>query len=166
MSGFGKPLRLDALPDALRRQICQEQARPRPTAGEPGLGKATVPPAAPKPPRGRQGPNKTEARYEREVLALQGIKAAYEGITFRLANGHRYTPDWVFCDPAATGRLICVEVMGSYKLPSYQRARMAFDQARVEWPGIIWIWATWTGKEWRTDGTTQTKGNHEKAPIH
>ena len=149
MTGFGKPLRLDDLPDALRRQICQEQARPRPTAGEPGLGKATVPPAIPKPPRARRGPNKTEERFRREYLEPRGIKAVFEGATFRLANGHRYTPDWVWLDE--TGRAVCVEVKGSYKLPSYQRARMAYDQARIEWPGIIWIWVTWTGKEWRVE---------------
>ncbi len=156
MTGFGKPLRLDDLPDALRRQICQEQARPRPTAADPVPGRALIPPAAPKPPRARQGPktakgpNKTELRYLRDVIQPLGEVGRYEALTFRMANGHRYTPDWVYADQT-TGRLTCVEVKGAYRFGSHQRARLAFDQARTEWPGITWIWAIWTGKEWRNE---------------
>lgn len=88
----------------------------------------------------RRQPTKTEAAYRREVLdtnpAVQSV--AYEALTVRLANGHRYTPDWVFW---AGGRLYCVEVKGTYRLRSHQRARLAFDQACVEFPGIVWIWA-------------------------
>lgn len=101
-----------------------------------------------------KGPNKTEAEYRRLYLGAGRtdlVAVAFEGVTFRLANGHRYTPDWV-CQ-SADGHLVCIEVKGSYRLGSYQRARLAFDQAAVEWPGVRWIWAerckdgTWHVKE-------------------
>ena len=46
---------------------------------------------------GRREPNKTEAAYRAEVLGPRTDVAAihYEGLTFRMGNGHRYTPDWV-----------------------------------------------------------------------
>lgn len=91
--------------------------------------------------RSAKGPNKTEAEYRRMFIDTRRAgraSVAFEGLTFRLANGHRYTPDWVYVDG---GRLVCVEVKGSYRLGSYQRARLAFDQAVVEWPDVRWIWA-------------------------
>ena len=95
-------------------------------------------------PRKRQ-PNKTEARYAAEML--RGLDARYEAVTFRLSNGHRYTPDWVVFDSA--GRLLsCHEVKGSYRFHSHGRARLAFDQAALEFPGITWVWATLTRQGW------------------
>jgi hypothetical protein len=96
--------------------------------------------------KGRGEPNKTEAEYAR--LYLAGMGARFEALTFRFANGHRYTPDWCYREAGESGRLVCVEVKGSYRLGSYQRARLAFDQAVVEWPVIRWVWA-----ERRKDGS-------------
>ena len=109
--------------------------------------------------RSAKGPNKTEAEYRRMFLGTGRadlVAVAFEGLTFRLANGHRYTPDWV-CQ-LVDGQLICIEVKGSYRLGSYQRARLAFDQAAVEWPGLKWIWA-----ERCKDGTwkvSEREANH------
>lgn len=92
----------------------------------------------------RRAPNKTEARYAAE--ALRGLDARYEALTFRLANGHRYTPDWVVF---ADGRPVsCHEVKGRHRFHSHQRARLAFDQAAAEFPGLTWLWATLTEKGW------------------
>ena len=100
---------------------------------EGGQVATATPPKAPSP---RGVPNKTEAAYRARHLV--GKDARYEALTFRMANGHRYTPDWVVMDG---GRPVeCHEVKGSYRLGSYQRARLAFDQARVEYPGIVWVW--------------------------
>ena len=95
-------------------------------------------------PRGRKGPNKTEARYRDE--RLRGLDARYEALTFRMANGHRYTPDWVVF--GADGGIECHEVKGAYKLGSHGRARLAFDQARAEFPWFGWVWAAWNGRLW------------------
>jgi hypothetical protein len=93
-------------------------------------------------------PNKTEADYQRHYL--RGMDARYEGLTFRMANGHRYTPDWVvFLD----GRPVaCHECKGGYALHSQQRARLAFDQVRVEFPWLKWIWAVKTNDGWKVEG--------------
>lgn len=152
MTAFGKPFSLSDLPERLQQQI-REGAPPR-LAADPTPARPTTPSGDPKPPRARQGPkktkgpNKTELRYLRENVEPLGETGHYEGLTFRLANGHRYTPDWVYVAPA-TGSLTCVEVKGAYRFGSHQRARLAFDQARLEWPSITWVWAIWTGKEWQ-----------------
>lgn len=99
---------------------------------------------------GRREPNKTEAAYRAEVIGRRPDVAAvhYEGLTLRMANGHRYTPDWVVVTTA--GRIECHEVKGGYALHSHQRARLAFDQARVEFPWIVWVWAVKTKTGWRS----------------
>lgn len=99
----------------------------------------------PRPATGKIGrvPSKTEMAFREQVLDPQiraGIlrKADYESMTFRMANRHRYTPDWVAYD--YQGRCSVYEVKGSYRLGSYQRARLAFDQARLEWEDIAFFW--------------------------
>ena len=121
----------------------------RPAQGVSEQGRAAIPPTAGQgggkagEKRGK-GPNKTEAAYRNTCLANRD--ARYEAITFRLANGHRYTPDWVVIQD---GRLVaCHEVKGGYKLHSHGRARLAFDQARIEYPGISWIWVVKTKAGW------------------
>jgi len=89
--------------------------------------------------------NKTEAEYLNTYL--RGLDARYEAITFRLCNGHKYTPDFVVFDPL--GKISeCHEVKGSYALGSQQRARLAFDQCRIEFKGIAWVWATKKKEGW------------------
>ena len=92
---------------------------------------------------GRQ-PNKTEARYRAE--RLRGCDARYEALTFRLRCGHRYTPDWVVF--GGGGGIECHEVKGAYRFGSHGRARLAFDQAKAEFPGFLWVWATYKGGRW------------------
>ena len=106
------------------------------------------PPAPPVKTTRRRQPTKTERAYRTQIIDRNPAVAAvaYEALTFRLANGHRYTPDWVYW---AGSRLHCVEVKGAYRLGSYQRARLAFDQAAVEWPGFVWIWAERNGQGWK-----------------
>lgn len=93
------------------------------------------------------GPNKTEATYQQTVL--RGLDARYEAITFRMTNGHKYTPDWVvFMDGKPTQ---CHECKGSYALHSQQRARLAFDQCAKEFPGLQWFWAKKTPNGWEQE---------------
>ncbi len=99
-----------------------------------------------------RAPNKTEARYRAEMIDRRSDIAAvhYEGLTLRMANGHRYTPDWVVV--TTVGRIECHEVKGGYALQSQQRARLAFDQARVEFPWLGWVWAVKTNDGWKVEG--------------
>lgn len=88
-----------------------------------------------------KGPNKTEARFNREVLGGRGL---YEAITLRLPGGSRYTPDWVVVDE---GRVMLFEVK-SYRQPSEGRALTAFREARAAFPCFSFGWWVWTGGEW------------------
>ena len=122
------------------------QAQARLQLGQIASRVLTQPPAPipAQPPAKAPKQSKTELAYQREVLdpqvAAGAIKSVqFEALTFRLDNGHRYTPDWVCLN--SKDQTVCIEVKGSYRLGSYQRARLAFDQAKVEWPSIIWIWA-------------------------
>lgn len=98
----------------------------------------------------RKGPNKTELAYAREFLSVNGkIVAQYEGITFKLPGGSRFTPDWYLHDH---GTHIVVEVKGSYRLGSQGRAWTAFREARAAFPGFYFVWA-----ERQKDGTWKEK---------
>lgn len=79
--------------------------------------------------------SKTEIMFNRQML---GDSGKFEAITLRMTNGHRYTPDFLTFDGE---KAIAYEVKGSYKLGSYQRSRLAFDQAKVEFPWIKFLWA-------------------------
>lgn len=89
--------------------------------------------------------NKTERHYLENVLI--GKDARYEALSFRMSNGHSYRPDFVVFEDGRPTE--CHEVKGSYALHSQQRARLAFDQAAVEFPGLRWIWAVKSGSGWR-----------------
>lgn len=94
-------------------------------------------------PRQAKQPNKTEAEYGKLLgLEFPGALIIFEGFSFRMTNGHRYTPDWVVC---REDLLLCVEVKArgknGFRHPSYQRARLAFDQCRHDYPAIQWRWA-------------------------
>lgn len=88
-------------------------------------------------------PNKTEERFNRDMLGGRGV---YEGLTFRLPGGSRYTPDWIY---EANGQLFAVEVKGTHRFPSEGRARTAFLEARTAWRSVVFVWFRWTGTEWR-----------------
>lgn len=90
------------------------------------------------------GPNKTEADYQR--YHLRGKDARYEALTFRMANGHRYTPDWVVFEEGQP--ISCHECKGGYALHSQQRARLAFDQCAKEFPAFKWTWAVKKPEGW------------------
>ncbi len=85
-----------------------------------------------KQPKGQ--PNKTEADYNFRYLGGQGI---YEGVTFRLNGGSKYTPDWVFW---SNGRMFAVECKGSYRFHSEGRALVAFLEARAKFKNVVFLW--------------------------
>lgn len=122
--GNGCRWTLNDLPANVRSQVLAKLGQVQPQVTQP-------PPTDTRP-----DPNKTEAAYRARHLA--GQDARYEALTFRLANGHRYTPDWVVFED---GRPVeCHEVKGAYRFASHGRSRLAFDQARVEFPGLRWCW--------------------------
>jgi len=92
---------------------------------------------------GRNGPNQTEAAYNRDILSGHGI---YEGLTLRLPGGSRYTPDWM--SVCALGFVHLHEVKGSYRFPSEGRALTAWREARAAFPMFRFHWAVLTKDGW------------------
>ena len=83
--------------------------------------------------------SKTEQLYERIHLRDLDLVYKFEGITLHMSNGHSYCPDWYV---VRCGNVELHEVKGSYKLPSYSRAKLAFDQCKQEFPEFKFVWAT------------------------
>jgi len=101
-----------------------------------------IPKGRSEPKRGK--PNKTESEYAK-MLALEfpGCAVRFEALGLKLDNGHVYTPDWVV--KQLTGQILCVEVKArgknGFRHPSYQRAKLAYDQARLDFSMFQFRWA-------------------------
>lgn len=91
--------------------------------------------------RGRRGPTNAELRYASTFLV--GTDHAWEDVSFRLADTHFYTPDWVVRVRGVPVECIEVSAIGKngFKKVSYQRSKLAFDQCKKDRPGIQWTWA-------------------------
>ncbi len=93
----------------------------------------------------RRGPNKTELEYRRRFIDGE---AKYEAITFRLAAGYRYTPDWVV--QLANGQIEAHEAKGPWQS---RDAHLRWAQAAQEWPSVRFFWGkrdkngTWKTEE-------------------
>lgn len=155
MARHGRHITLDDLPPAYREQA-ERQLRAAVAGSEPRHEPARpaapdeartaplqggVPPcveAAPKKVRAamrRREPNKTEARFNREILGGAGL---YEALTFHVEGG-AYTPDWLLIDPN-TGAPTCFEVKGAFEYPSENRTRFAFLTCRARFPFVRFRW--------------------------
>ena len=102
------------------------------------------------PTRRPRQPTKTENEAYRLFCPAT---ARFEPLTFHLRNGKRYTPDWAWWSP--DGRLTCLEVKGSYRLPSHGRSQMAYAQAVLDFPSVSWEWV-----ELRSDRTWRHEKGH------
>lgn len=99
-------------------------------------------------------PNKTESEYAtRLAFEFPGRSIEFEAVTLHLPNGHAYTPDWVVKLP--DGQILCVEVKArgknGFRHPSYQRAKVMFDQSRLDWPMFKWRWAEKQSGMWAVE---------------
>lgn len=136
-------LRLEDLPPNARaqaeRQIAElDAARARlfaPKAPGQGQHQATAPEARRRSVAAKREPNKTEADYNRRMLAGAG---RYEALTLRLPGGSRYTPDWVSVE---SGLVVLHEVKGAYRLHSQGRALTAWREAVAAFPEFGFVWA-------------------------
>lgn len=103
------------------------------------------------------GMNKTEARFYRELLAWPGEMLPFEGVTFRLAQRTRYTPDFGFVHP--TGALTFYEVKGFWR----DDARAKIKMAAQTFPFLKFVAVTYEKKTWQYEdfspvGIVGTKG--------
>jgi hypothetical protein len=94
---------------------------------------------------------KTEAEYERilhtQFPASMGFVVQFEGLSFRLPSGTRYTPDFVIWD--GNKILLAVEVKGSYRLGSAGTSHEKFKAAMAAYPEIRWRYAQKTKDGWK-----------------
>jgi hypothetical protein len=81
-------------------------------------------------------PNATETEYR--DLFLAGKDARFEGCRLKMANGHAYTGDWAVYDGEEVKEIH--ECKGAYAFFSQARAKLAFDQCRIEFPHIKFVW--------------------------
>ena len=100
--------------------------------------------------KAEDGPNKTEAQFNREML--HGI-GKYEAVTLHLPGGVKYTPDFLF---ERDGDTFLVEVKGSYRLPTHGRSVAAFKSACAQFPMFVFLFA-----ELGKDGKTWTVGRYQ-----
>jgi hypothetical protein len=109
-----------------------------------------IPPVEKQPPAGRKQ-TKTETEYgTRLSFEFPGCKIRFEALTLHLDNGHAYTADWVVFLPDGKFLLVEVKARGKdgYQQPSYQRAKVMFDQSRLEFPMWSFRWAEKQSGEW------------------
>lgn len=133
MKGF----RVDDLPPEYQRQVWAKlKVSPLPATVEPDQAKSKG--------RKAKGPNKTETEYARVYLAGKDVR--FEALTFHLAAGYSYTPDWVVFEEG--NPVSCHEVKGSYRFHSHTAARNRWKQCRIEFPGLVWVWATKSKDGW------------------
>jgi len=132
-------LKYDDLPSELKMRVDAALKKEREETARREPQEAIDPPVEK---RKRKGPNKTEALYKRMCIDTRPDVADchFNGMALLMHNGHRYTTDWLVT--TSEGFVELHEVKGSYRLQSYGRARLAFDQAHQEFPGFTWVWAT------------------------
>ena len=147
MSG-GVRFKLSDCSPELRRRLEASMAgsNAKPLSGH-GQGAESAPSVVLPPVRGIQkkakGPNKTEERFNREIL---GGKGEFEGIgKLPLPGGGGYTPDFITYE---NGVYCAYEVKGPYRFPSEGSALRGWRAAKAKWIGMKFFWFKWDGKMW------------------
>lgn len=95
--------------------------------------------------QGKYGAKQTKCEIEYgRMLSMEFPSAEIIpwGVTLRMKNGHKYTPDYLV---NGDGWMMLVEVKqrgkNGFRQNSYQRAKVAFDQCRVEFYNFTWRWS-------------------------
>jgi hypothetical protein len=114
--------------------------------------KARAEERAKRPKPDRNAPNKTELRFEQEILKPSlPAEATYgfQRLTFLLAPGLRYTPDWIAWQESdfscEHGWLTCYEVKGAHV---WEDSKIKFLTAREIFPWVEWRAYQWKNKTW------------------
>ena len=118
---MGARMKYDELPGHLKRQVdrmltTDRQSPPVPTAPVKDMAAKASKLTA------------TERKFEAVLVARYGREnVVFQGVSLRMRNGHRYTPDFAVIpsNSVAISTVLLVEVKGTYRLGSYQRARLA-----------------------------------------
>ena len=138
-----KHWKYEDLPESVKKQVDAQ------VAAMPDIP-STASPAKQEPPSAKHRTmTKTEMEFQRWWLAQYPTHALrFEPVTLNMTNGHRYKPDFMAVSDTLA-YITFIEVKGSYRLGSYQRAKLAFDQVKVEFPMFSFVWAEKTKDGWR-----------------
>lgn len=116
-----KPINIARAVDVLGKP--KAKAAPQPTVA-----------ATSRPRQDSDGMNKTEARFKREVLSVDGVwDVFYESIKLRLADRTWYTPDFAVIRLGGA-RMEFYEVKGSWKAPHQEDSRVKLKVAAELYP--------------------------------
>ena len=115
------------LADYRRKQAARKSDTSSLPTGEPPAEPRQVPK-----PKKVNTPNMTEIDAL-EILNISHLSVKFEGRTFGVCGGSRYTPDWIDAD-----QCIAIEVKGEHVYSRDSRCR--FDEARTLYPDWRWIW--------------------------
>lgn len=105
-----------------------------------------------------KGPNATEAKYLREILS-HGCDDCRHAIIYQPApivitnvTKREYTADFLVATTSANARRPTFhEVKGSYRLPTHERARLAWEIAAEAHPEWDFVWAELTRRGWEIE---------------
>ena len=75
----------------------------------------------------------TKTEMDFESTYLRDLPHYFNGLTFRMKNGCKYTPDFYI-----PGLRVCWEIKGSHRLHSHGRSILALRQCAVEWTDFEW----------------------------
>lgn len=103
-----------------------------------------------------QAKTQTEAMFERRHLADRLHLFQPPPFTITRTTKRRYTAD--FETILKDGRMMVIEVKGSYRLQSHDRARLAWEIAAEANPGCVFVWAALNKKTHRFDLETWEHG--------
>jgi hypothetical protein len=98
-----------------------------------------------------KGMNKTEARFLDHLNQQAFRYIEFEGLTFRLANGSVFTPDFI-CWDEATMRPFCYDVKGTWKGNkghAEDDAKVKIKVAASKYPWVNFYLAWWDTKDLR-----------------
>ena len=109
-------------------RVAEEKLLPLAQERKNNAGQPPAPPPVKKP----KGPNKTELAAL-TILNYEPQEVAFEGKTFDICGGCRYTPDWI--DEL---KMVAIEVKAEYIASRDSRRR--FDEAKHLHPDWTWIW--------------------------
>lgn len=120
----------------------------------------------PRIPKQLKGPNATEERFRLNVLRCMGT---YEPCRFTITGNKRrkYTPDFLYIHHGTDGDAeVYIEVKGSYKLPSEDRARLAWELTAEANPDKVFVWARDAGYNYKWRVEVWADGGRRKACNH
>lgn len=89
--------------------------------------------------KGKRIPLTERMFYSSRLSYLGRFEEFHEAIVYKLNGGSRYTPDFYYFD-SEINKYVAVEVKGTFKLKSHNRALTAFKEAAAKFINTVFLW--------------------------